>query len=246
MKLSTSTLTKLVIADAPGLDPIHVYAEDQGAGQGSLLVRCWDRAWYAYWGGMGKQPDGSATTVRQFVMWAGSDYTANCLIRGTRACITKQDVERRDMAYLIRIVEAIKRAFEAQQPRVTKQRAARLERLRHVNTLIEVISRHGRRFFWNDQAKRVARMEMDARGKLWWVDDYQGKRICIEKMGGYEHDWRGFSHGGTLKDLVQMMRNYVKTGYQIHSGYIAVSYWGYPEDAAEACRAEAKMLPIIR
>lgn len=246
MKFATTKLEKLVITDAINLDPIHVYAEDIGPGKGSLLVRCYDRAWYSYWGAMGRQKDGSTTTVRQFVLSCDTGYLTDNLVRGNRSRITSATQQAHDERYVERIAAAIKQAFTQLQPRVTKKRAERLERLQHANQLIKVISSHGRRFFWNELAQRVARMEMDARGKLWWLDDYRGKRICIEKMGGYEHSWRGFSHGGTLKELAQMMRNYVKTGRRISIGHIAASYWGYDGDAVDACRAEAMDIPIIR
>lgn len=39
MKLATAKLTKLVITDAPNLDPIHVYAEDMGYGAAAEACR---------------------------------------------------------------------------------------------------------------------------------------------------------------------------------------------------------------
>lgn len=139
-----------------------------------------------------------------------------------------------------------------QKPR-TKAAEARLERLDHANELIRVISDHGRRFFWNYANKRVARLELDGRSKVWWIDDYRGSRVCTEKICGYEHSWRGFSHGGTLMQLVQMMRDYIKTGERIPLAYICMQrrmdtdgdIWGYGAEAAAACREAAAKLPII-
>lgn len=243
------TITKLLVPvrlQAPqDPDDFDLGQEPSQQMDKTLLVRCFDRAWYAYFGAMGDEKDGTKTTVRQFVMWAGSGYTANCLLRGTMASITKQDMERRDTAYLIRIVEAIKRAFEQQQPRMTKDRLARLERLQHANDLIKAISEHGRRFFWSERDKRLARLEMDERGKLWWIDNYRGTRVCVERFGGHEHRWQGFSHGGTLKRLVQMMRDYVKNDTPISSWYIAQDCWGYSPEEAAACREKAISNPAI-
>jgi len=120
-----------------------------------------------------------------------------------------------------------------------------LERLQHANDLIRVTSQHGRRFFWNERDQRVASMEMDDRGKVWWVDDYRGSRVCTEKMGGYEHRWQGFSHGGTLKQLVQQMRNYIKTGERIPAGYIGMDCWGYSPEACAELREAVKAMPIL-
>lgn len=250
MKLATAKLTKLVIADAPNLDPIHVYAEDMGHGRGSLLVRCYDRAWYAYWGAMGREKDGSTTTVQKFVLSCDTGYLTDNLVCGNRARITSSIQQAHDERYVGRIVDAIKRAFQQLQPVVTPARAGRIARMAHANDLIQVISRHGRKFFRSSDGHRVARIEMDARGKLWWIDDYRGARICMERFARYEHEWRGFSHGGTLKQLAQMMRDYIKTSERIPLGYICQprmehgDIWGYGA-AAEACRAEAAQLPII-
>lgn len=252
MKLTTAKLTKLVIQDAPALDPISIYAEDIGPGQGSLLVRVFDRAWYAYWGAMGKNNDGIPYTVQQFVLSCDTGYITSNLVRGNRGRISSATQQAHDERYVERIAAAIKQAFRQLQPVVTEQRAGRLERMAHANELIRVISRHGRSFFWNEKAQRRASIEMDARGKLWWIDDYRGARVCMERFAGHETSWRGFSHGGTLKQLAQMMREYIKTGVRIPLGYICQprlgsadgDIWGYGADA-EACRSEAAALPII-
>lgn len=246
MQISTIKLTKLVITDAaPNLDPIHVYAEDLGPSSGTLLVRCWDAAWHCYWGNMGHNKDGSTTTVLQFLAKAPTGYVANCLTRANRGVITSQKAQVNEERYLERIVAAIQRAAIKQQPRMTKDRLARLERLQHANDLIKAISEHGRRFFWNERDKRLARLEMDDRGKLWWIDDYRGSRVCVERFGGREHAWRGFSHGGTLKSLVQMMRDYVKNDTPISAWYIAQDCWGYNPEEAAACRAQVANNPAL-
>lgn len=135
----------------------------------------------------------------------------------------------------------------------TPARQARIDRVRHTNELIKAISDHGRRFFWNERDKRVAKLELDQRGKVWWVDDYRGARVCIEKMCGQEREhWRGFSHGGTLRSLVQLMREYIKTGERIHIGRICQKrlsdedIWGYGEEAANATIRDVQGLPIIQ
>lgn len=239
MKLEKIKLEKLIITDAPSLDPIHVYTEDLGPGKGSLLVRCFDRAWYAYWGAMGKQKDGTPTTVRQFVLSCDTGYITNNLVRGNRGRISSATHQAHDERYVERIAAAVQCAFKQQQPRMTKDRLARMERLQHANDLIKTISEHGRRFFWNDLGKRLARLDMDERGKLWWIDDYRGSRVCVERFGGREHAWRGFSHGGTLKHLVQMMRDYVKSSTLISALYIAQDCWGYSPEEAAACRMKS-------
>jgi len=242
MKLTTTKVTMLTITDvAPdvpnrgALDPIRVITEDIEPGKGRIIVSCYDAAWTAYWGAMGNN------TVRQFVMGCDAGYIADNLIRSMETAKGEQR-----LAYLERIAGAIKAAFRAQEPRVTHIQAGRRERMAHANELIKAISEHGRRFFWNADAKRVARIEMDDRNKLWWIDDYKGSRIYMDKIGGYEHRWRGFSHGGTLQSLAIKMRIYIKAGERIHLDYIAQSCWGYDAEAALATRKAAALLPIIK
>lgn len=67
---------KLILRDLERLDPIHVYLEDTAPGQGSLVLRCYDRSWTAGWNAMGK------ATVREFIRTCDNDYLANCLSRG--------------------------------------------------------------------------------------------------------------------------------------------------------------------
>lgn len=245
METTTSKLLKLVITGAPRLDPIHVYLEDLRPQAGSLLVRCFDRAWYAYWGAMGTQKDGSPTMVRQFVLSCDTRYLAANLVRGNRGRITSEAQQRHEEEYVERIAGAIQQALRDTQPRMTKARAARLERLEHANRLIKVISDHGRRFFWCESKKRLARLELTDNGKLYWIDDYSGKAVYTGKIGGYDHKWRGFTHGGTLKSLAQQMCSYVNTGERIRLGYIAQDCWGYSKEDAITTRDKAFRIPII-
>ena len=131
---------------------------------------------------------------------------------------------------------------------------SKTERLGHANALIEIISRHGRRFFRNRESGAIARLELDASGRLWWIDEYRGSRVYTGKVMGYPHRWRGFSHGGTLRSLVEALRGYVLRGELLHPEYIAPSridptngdIWGYGAEAAAAVRAEAHALPLFQ
>ncbi|MCV0359424.1 hypothetical protein KUC90_33300 [Pseudomonas aeruginosa] len=51
------------------------------------------------------------------------------------------------------------------------------ERLEHANQLIQVIARHGRRFFFDDTTNTTARLELDQRGKVWFHDHYSKARV---------------------------------------------------------------------
>ena len=94
-------------------------------------------------------------------------------------------------------------------------------------------------------------MEVDRRGKVWFIDDYSGNRIFTHETvwGGR---WRGFSHGGTLRDLVKEFRGYICTGEPLHPGYLGPerfndsNIWGYDAEGMQAVREQAGALPVFR
>uniref|UniRef100_UPI004048BF6E hypothetical protein n=1 Tax=Shewanella baltica TaxID=62322 RepID=UPI004048BF6E len=122
------------------------------------------------------------------------------------------------------------------------------ERVEHANALIKVIAEHGRKFFEHKGA--LATLELDKNGKVWVVDEYTKARIYTHFSG----TWCGFHHGGTLRDLVCAMRDYITKGTLIHIDWIAPTrrnpdngdIWGYGKEAAAAVRAAAAQLPIIK
>lgn len=126
---------------------------------------------------------------------------------------------------------------------------SKVERLGHANALIEVISRHGRQFFRNRESGTIARLELDGRGRVWWIDDYRGARVYVAHSGR----WRGFSHGGTLRSLIQALHQYIQRGELLHPEYIAPcrmnpqngDIWGYGFEAAAAVRTETAALPLF-
>lgn len=92
----------LVVRKSAGLDTIYVYAatEEGNPHACSITIACYDQAWTAYFGGMGKP-------WRDFVMQAGADYLANALMRGVRSVARKAAIDHVDV-YLQRIVAALK------------------------------------------------------------------------------------------------------------------------------------------
>lgn len=238
MKLTTKPTKMLLIENLEGshhrLDPIRVITENFEPGAGRIIITCYDAAWVGYWGAM------SGKSVEQFFIDCDAEYLA-----GNLGCASSLSRSNGNRNYLIRVIRAVQDALRKRQPKRTTASEKRHERIKHANELIRVISQHGRRFFWNATAQRVARMELDERGKVWWIDDYRATRVCTEKIGGYEHRWQGFSHGGTLKQLAQMIRDYVKTGEQIALGWIAMDCWGYDDEATAATIEAARNLPII-
>lgn len=65
------------IENAPGLDPITVYAENYEPGKGRMVVTCYASAWTAFWGSMGAD-----TTLEQFVASCSPEYVADNMVWG--------------------------------------------------------------------------------------------------------------------------------------------------------------------
>lgn len=129
--------------------------------------------------------------------------------------------------------------------------AAKRQRCEQVNQAIQIIASHGRRFFFCQQKQTYASIQVDDRGKVWFIDDYSQKRIYTHPTpwGGR---WKGFSRGGTLKGLVEQFRDYICTGKQINSVYLGLqrswdesNIWGYDEEGMRSVRDHAGLLPIF-
>jgi len=123
---------------------------------------------------------------------------------------------------------------------------AKEERLQRANDMLEAIASCGRRFFHHEG--RVSRLERDPRGKIWFIDCWSEKRIYTH----YVFRWRGFSQGGTMKDLVKALRDFVVHGKQLHprafgpwpDWYCGGDLWGYGGDM-EKVRSAALRLGIV-
>lgn len=121
---------------------------------------------------------------------------------------------------------------------------AKLLRCEYANRLIEVISSYGRCFFYSRKNDSVARLSFDRRV---YLHDASGTMIEAKATS----KWRGFSHDGTLRDLVLQMRNYVMRGERIDPAYLGIdlqrggNIWGYPPEQMRLCREAAQQLPII-
>lgn len=111
----------------------------------------------------------------------------------------------------------------------------RYQRVVNVNKITRMIGDCGRNFF--KHRDRYAIMHLDYRMRLFWVDDYTEKFIYLH----YKYWNRGFSHGGTLKSLVQQFKIYVMTGDPLPSHifgpwpgwYCRGDPWGYGESMKE-------------
>lgn len=120
-------------------------------------------------------------------------------------------------------------------------------RIDAVNELLKVIASHGRKFF--NHKGVVAHMEKDINGKVWLVDEYTRCRVYV----AYNGNWFGFNSGGTLKNLVLELYEYIKSGSPVSVDRLAYTgfrgdgsnVWGYPIESVEPMREQALKLPCI-
>lgn len=73
MKWTESTVTKLLIKDVDGLDPITVYIENYALGQGKLTIVIYGESYSAHWNAMGNN------TLEQFVLKSDNHYLSKNL-----------------------------------------------------------------------------------------------------------------------------------------------------------------------
>jgi len=139
----------------------------------------------------------------------------------------------------------------------------REERIAHANALIQIIASHGRRFFMHQpraknesgilEEPRFARLEL-RNGRIYYIDDYTQKAVYTYQTK-FRNSWHGFSHGGTLKNLVECMVEYIRFGTKVPKWMIVIqqmgretlegNIWGYDFESAIKVREEAYLLPII-
>lgn len=124
-------------------------------------------------------------------------------------------------------------------------------RLAHANELIKIIAAHGRRFFYSLNHDRIAHLFLNRQGRVMFCDAKTAVNIYTHKTS-WPGRWRGFSHGGTLRGLVEMMRDYVIKGTPIPAYHLGCqrsrdnsNIWGYIPEEMQAVRKKAAGLPII-
>lgn len=119
------------------------------------------------------------------------------------------------------------------------------ERIDQCNQLIKLIASTGRKLF-ADKDGYVSTLELSKNGRVLFVDYYTRRRIDT-----HVHKWNGFTSGGTLRTLVELLRDYVKKGEKLPLSVIGMrrgdgsNIWGYPADELEALRIEVAKLPMF-
>ena len=85
MKWTESTVTKLLIKDVDGLDPITAYIENYALGQGKLTLVIWGESYSSHWNAMGDN------TLEQFVLNTDKHYLSKNL--ASLAALSEPDYE---------------------------------------------------------------------------------------------------------------------------------------------------------
>lgn len=122
------------------------------------------------------------------------------------------------------------------------------ERVVRANNFLTAIASCGRRFFRYEAG--VSYFELDARGRVWFIDTYRGARIYTHHT---RDSWRGFTQGGTLRNLVIALRDFIRTG---DGSRVSIGpwpdwvcdgdLWGYGFENMERVREAARAQGIVR
>jgi hypothetical protein len=118
------------------------------------------------------------------------------------------------------------------------------ERVKIANKIIEAVSKYGRGFFLHKG--RVSRFELADKGRLWYIDGYTQKRIYV----AYKYQWRGFSEGGTLRSVIENLRDFIRFDAPIRNHFgpwpewlCGGDLWGYGDAMADLRAELASILP---
>jgi hypothetical protein len=133
----------------------------------------------------------------------------------------------KDLAALETAAGGDKRSLPGSKTEARKQ--AQRHRLDVANRILRTIGRYGRQFFsnhsdgaWLEDPKRYAEFFFAPSGRLKYRDRGRAAR---EIDIAYHGRWAGFTDGGTLRRVVEHLRDYIIHG---RGGTVLVQeYWGY-------------------
>lgn len=105
------------------------------------------------------------------------------------------------------------------------------ERLCSANEFIKVIASCGRKFF--EHKGFVSKLELSPTKRVFFIDYYTKRRIYTHRR---YCRWKGFTSGGTLKGLIESLRDFIKKGRHLNANYFCEKRfsdshpWGYGKD----------------
>lgn len=115
-----------------------------------------------------------------------------------------------------------------------------VSRMKEINTIIDHISSHGRRFFYSVNSGIVEHFDLDECQLVWvgWNGTIKAPEL------------NGFTHGGTLRTLVEGFAQYILKGtpipdWQINAHRIE-NVWGYDEASAAELSYILQGFPCFR
>lgn len=106
------------------------------------------------------------------------------------------------------------------------------QRLEEANKLIKSIASYGRKFFSGPCGNGELHTDLLVSGRVCFVD-----AKTLNPIDTHEHEWIGFSHGGTLRVLVEYLRDYINEGEKFSIECICTrrrdgsDIWGYGKEA---------------
>lgn len=91
--------------------------------------------------------------------------------------------------------------------------AAKAQRVETANRVIAAIAAQGRRLFYSAETNNTARFKIGNQGQILLIDDFTGWEVYVASQG----DWTGFNHGDTAREIIEALRDYIRTGQPIPS-----------------------------
>ena len=110
---------------------------------------------------------------------------------------------------------------------------ARMSRMDAVNQLIDIIARHGRRFFAHRGS--VSYFTLSNKGRLIWVDAWSHQFMYASAVHRSKH----FTEGHTLRTLIRHLSQYIMHGTPVPLPH--GDLWGYGEDMATIREAAGRL-----
>lgn len=123
-------------------------------------------------------------------------------------------------------------------------RMLKMQRLQAANELIVDMASCGRRFFYSESFDRIGQFELSSRGRIRFRDEHTD--ALIDTYSHHYGAWRQFSHGGSLRSLIEYLRDYIRIGQKLPIQIIAPDYWGYDHASSKRVQQKAINLGIIK